>query len=67
MTDDDNVTSGFQKRKREKIPLACTPCRLRKVKCDGTRPGKEYLVAKGHDLNHLLSGSDSLQSVYKKT
>ncbi|OGM48376.1 hypothetical protein ABOM_003368 [Aspergillus bombycis] len=30
--------SNLARRKRLKIPIACGPCRRRKVKCDGARP-----------------------------
>jgi hypothetical protein len=28
------------KKKRQKIALACDTCRIRKVRCDGIRPGE---------------------------
>lgn len=38
---------GKLKRKRNRIPLSCTICRKRKVKCDKTRPHCEQCVKTG--------------------
>ncbi|QLQ80211.1 hypothetical protein HG537_0D02120 [Torulaspora globosa] len=39
--------SGKLKRKRNRIPLSCTICRKRKVKCDKSRPHCEQCVKTG--------------------
>ena len=40
----DNIlsqeTAVERPKKRQKIAVACDPCRARKVKCDGVRPGE---------------------------
>ncbi|AQZ18569.1 HAP1 (YLR256W) [Zygosaccharomyces parabailii] len=43
----NNPTSGKLKRKRNRIPLSCTICRKRKVKCDKTRPNCEQCSKTG--------------------
>lgn len=44
----NNASNGAKlKRKRNRIPLSCTICRKRKVKCDKTRPHCEQCVKTG--------------------
>lgn len=40
-------SNGKMKRKRNRIPLSCTICRKRKVKCDKTRPHCDQCVKTG--------------------
>lgn len=37
-----------QQRRRLKIANACDTCRVKKVKCDGIRPGEEQLLSKDY-------------------
>lgn len=43
----NGTATGKVKRKRNRIPLSCTICRKRKVKCDKTRPHCEQCMKTG--------------------
>ncbi|KAH7325551.1 fungal-specific transcription factor domain-containing protein [Stachybotrys elegans] len=43
--------------KRRRIALACTACRMRKSRCDGTRPSCSSCVSLGFDCQYEISES----------
>ncbi|EDO17602.1 hypothetical protein Kpol_1061p26 [Vanderwaltozyma polyspora DSM 70294] len=50
--------AGKVKRKRNRIPLSCTICRKRKVKCDKTHPHCNQCIKTGvHHLCHYMEQS----------
>jgi hypothetical protein len=53
--------------KRQKIAIACDPCRTRKVRCNGARPGTLIVVAEIPGLS-LYSSVDfcSLPDVHEE-
>ncbi|RVX72531.1 hypothetical protein B0A52_03721 [Exophiala mesophila] len=48
------------KLKRQKVAVACDPCRSRKVKCDGREPGKRDIATLVLELRGHLENINSL-------
>jgi len=62
----DPTTPGVpeQRKKRQKIAVACDTCRARKVKCDGNRPGGlSWIFLSSRDHVSKLSESLTLDAV----
>ena len=61
---DNNNGEVKVKRKRRRIPLSCTICRKRKIKCDKTRPRCEQCTKSGvGHLCHYMEQSWAEQAV----
>ncbi|KAI1125927.1 fungal-specific transcription factor domain-containing protein [Nemania abortiva] len=43
-----------ERQRRRKIPLACEPCRERKIRCDGSKPVCSACQRRGFSLEHCL-------------
>ena len=63
-TTNNNNSEVKVKRKRRRIPLSCTICRKRKIKCDKTRPRCEQCTKSGvGHLCHYMEQSWAEQAV----
>ncbi|KAL9483483.1 hypothetical protein ACSS6W_002272 [Trichoderma asperelloides] len=63
------LTSAIPRRKRNRLRKSCRPCRLRKSKCDGTRPSCLTCLSRGQPnlcvYEQVLPGQSKIVSIRK--